>query len=136
MDDTTSSRTPEGLPQHCPVCEAVIRIALSGLTGEVSCPRCGRRLWFIRLPWVALYPAEAVTPEKRRRVVEVLRRVFHIPRENPERVGSRTSFVEDIGTDSLDLVELLMELEEEFGVGWKGPPDVNEWLNRHLTGRR
>jgi acyl carrier protein len=131
MDDTTSSRTPEGMPQLCPVCDAGIRIELSGLTGEVSCPRCGRRLWFIRLPWVALYPADAVTAEKRRRVVEVLGRVFRSRGMKPERIGSSTSFVEDIGADSLDLVELLMDLEEEFGEEWKEPGDVNEWLNRH-----
>ncbi|RJQ54277.1 MAG: acyl carrier protein [Actinobacteria bacterium] len=31
-------------------------------------------------------------------------------------VGRETSFVEDLGADSLDLVELIMALEDEFGV--------------------
>jgi acyl carrier protein len=30
-------------------------------------------------------------------------------------VGRETSFVEDLGADSLDLVELIMALEDEFG---------------------
>lgn len=34
--------------------------------------------------------------------------------ENNVTVGSR--FQEDLGADSLDVVELLMEIEEEFGV--------------------
>ncbi|MBK89216.1 MAG: acyl carrier protein [Gammaproteobacteria bacterium] len=31
-----------------------------------------------------------------------------------EEVGSEASFVEDLGADSLDTVELVMALEEEF----------------------
>ena len=33
-----------------------------------------------------------------------------------EKVTDEASFVEDLGADSLDIVELVMELEEEFGV--------------------
>ena len=33
-----------------------------------------------------------------------------------EKVRKETSFVADLGADSLDTVELLMSLEEEFGV--------------------
>lgn len=33
-----------------------------------------------------------------------------------EEVTSEASFVEDLGADSLDVVELVMALEEEFGV--------------------
>ena len=35
---------------------------------------------------------------------------------NPEQVTSQASFIEDLGADSLDIVELVMALEEEFGV--------------------
>jgi acyl carrier protein len=35
---------------------------------------------------------------------------------NKERVDPTTSFLADVGADSLDIVELVMELEEEFGV--------------------
>ena len=34
----------------------------------------------------------------------------------PEEVTLEASFVEDLGADSLDLVELTMALEEEFGI--------------------
>ena len=34
-----------------------------------------------------------------------------------EKVASETSFVDDLNADSLDLVELIMALEEEFSVG-------------------
>ena len=34
----------------------------------------------------------------------------------PEEVISEASFVDDLGADSLDTVELVMALEEEFGI--------------------
>jgi acyl carrier protein len=33
-----------------------------------------------------------------------------------EEVSDESSFVEDLGADSLDTVELIMEFEDEFGV--------------------
>ena len=35
-------------------------------------------------------------------------------------IAPKTSFVEDLNADSLDLVELIMSLEEEFGQGGQG----------------
>ncbi len=34
----------------------------------------------------------------------------------PEEVTPKASFVDDLGADSLDTVELIMALEEEFGI--------------------
>jgi acyl carrier protein len=35
---------------------------------------------------------------------------------NPEQVTEKASFIEDLGADSLDIVELVMAFEEEFNV--------------------
>ena len=35
---------------------------------------------------------------------------------NEEIVTEEASFIDDLGADSLDLVELIMALEEEFGI--------------------
>ncbi len=35
---------------------------------------------------------------------------------DPEEVSMEASFVEDLNADSLDLVELIMEIEEKFGI--------------------
>jgi acyl carrier protein len=52
--------------------------------------------------------------------VSVEQRVIEIVCEhllvNKETVTRSTSFQEDIGADSLDIVELVMELEEEFDI--------------------
>jgi len=34
----------------------------------------------------------------------------------PEEITDESSFVEDLGADSLDTVELIMEFEDEFGI--------------------
>ena len=35
---------------------------------------------------------------------------------NPEQVTEKASFIEDLGADSLDTVELVMAFEEEFDI--------------------
>ena len=34
----------------------------------------------------------------------------------PDEIKMESSFIDDLGADSLDIVELIMALEEEFGV--------------------
>lgn len=35
---------------------------------------------------------------------------------DPERVKAEASFIDDLGADSLDIVELVMAMEEEFDI--------------------
>ncbi|MGG7163671.1 acyl carrier protein [Clostridium ihumii] len=35
---------------------------------------------------------------------------------NPEEITLESSFIDDLGADSLDIVELIMALEEEFDI--------------------
>jgi len=53
-------------------------------------------------------------------VASVLERVSDIVSEqlgvDKDKISPETSFVNDLGADSLDTVELVMELEEEFDV--------------------
>ena len=45
---------------------------------------------------------------------------------NPEEINEDSSFKQDLGVDSLDLFELLMNLEEEYG--FEVPPEEMEKL--------
>lgn len=53
-------------------------------------------------------------------MASVPERVFDIVAEqlgvDKEKISLETSFVNDLGADSLDQVELVMELEEEFDI--------------------
>jgi acyl carrier protein len=45
---------------------------------------------------------------------------------NPEKVTDKASFIDDLGADSLDNVELVMAFEEEFGI--EIPDDAAEHI--------
>ena len=47
------------------------------------------------------------------RVIAIVAEQLGVPKE---RITRDTSFVNDLGADSLDTVELVMELEEEFDI--------------------
>ena len=47
------------------------------------------------------------------RVIEIVAEQLHVDRE---KVKPETHFINDLGADSLDTVELVMELEEEFDI--------------------
>jgi hypothetical protein len=94
-----SSRTPEGRPGRCPVCESVICIEPSAPAGDAPCPCCGQLLWFVILAEeTRFYLPDEASAGKWQRLVAVLDRI-------PPEPG-----------ESLDLVELVMELEEELGL--------------------
>jgi acyl carrier protein len=59
------------------------------------------------------YREERVVPSVEERVIEIVCENLGV---NKEQVTRQTSFQEDIGADSLDIVELVMELEEEFEI--------------------
>lgn len=46
-------------------------------------------------------------------VYEIIQRKLGV---NPEQITPEASFTEDLGADSLDTVELVMALEDEFGI--------------------
>lgn len=47
------------------------------------------------------------------RVVEILANQLDI---DPDMIESNTKIMDDLGADSLDVVEMLMAMEEEFGL--------------------
>jgi len=59
-------------------------------------------------------------PKERRRRMEIAERVKKIISEQlnvkEDEITESSSFVDDLGADSLDTVELVMAFEEEFGI--------------------
>lgn len=47
------------------------------------------------------------------KIQEVLAQQFEI---DPENITMDTNLIDDLGADSLDVVELIMSVEDEFGV--------------------
>ncbi len=46
-------------------------------------------------------------------VKQIIVNQLHVP---PEKVTENAHFIDDLGADSLDIVELVMALEEKFGI--------------------
>ncbi len=59
------------------------------------------------------------------RLVRILSEQFGL---DPEEISEETGF-EDLGADSVDLVELSMNLEEEFGIDEMGEEDISSIHN-------
>ena len=89
-----SSRTPEGLPNRCSLCGKAVAVEPSEPLGDAPCPYCGDLLLWCDRSF--------------ERIREVLAAQLG---ESHERISSDTSFVDDLGMDSLDMVEATMELE-------------------------
>jgi len=70
-------------------------------------------------------------------VYEIIQRKLGV---NPEQITPEASFTEDLGADSLDTVELVMDLEEEFSLTipeevqekLQTVQDAIEYLEQHL----
>ena len=108
-----ASRTPEGESNWCPVCQARVCIEPSRPAGDAPCPNCGVLLWFLPTSaGVSLYETEAVAT-LRDRINAMICADLGV---NPQAVANPSSFIEDIGNDSLDVAELLMELEVELDI--------------------
>lgn len=95
---TVSSRTPEGLPSHCPLCGASANIEFSDLPGDACCPNCGCLLW------ASAQLIETVTKWH-----------WDVYGTSLATVSAETRFSE-FNRDSLGLVELAMKLEEVFEI--------------------
>lgn len=110
---TISSRTPEGEANHCPICGAFVSVEPSQPPGDAPCPACGSLLWFSLIPGgVVCFDYALVAP-----VSEwVLDRVCQNLGANRATLTNSTDFRSEVGADSLDLVELVMEVEEEFNI--------------------
>ena len=85
---TISSRTPEGIPGHCPICNARVVVEPSQPLGDAPCPHCGHLLWLTG-------SRVGADPESILRTLMDYRNTLE---------------------DSLDIVELVMQVDEEFGI--------------------
>ena len=46
-------------------------------------------------------------------IISILAQQFEV---SPESISTETNLVDDLGADSLDVVELIMSVEDEFGI--------------------
>ena len=81
--------------------------------GDATCPKCGSLLWFLNLHSQTHIFDRADSRGTRDRVIAILAEQLGV---DPEKITEGTAFVNDFEADSLDTAELVMVLEEEFGL--------------------
>jgi acyl carrier protein len=47
---------------------------------------------------------------------KVIKLISETTKIDPTKINPETSFVDDLNLDSLDIVELMMKMEDEFGI--------------------
>jgi len=111
MSQVISSRTPEGETGQCPLCGNIFRIEPSQPAGDAPCPCCGSLLWFSRAAnGLSVFDYREVAPVKERLVAKIAEALG----VDQRRVLDSTSPLGSTGADSLDIVELVLVIEEEF----------------------
>jgi acyl carrier protein len=81
---------------------------------------------------------EPVAAFSEERVKEIIAKELEV---DPKQITPEAKFIEDLGADSLDIVELVMALEEEFGLDipdedadkLKTVGDAMNYLKSHAT---
>ena len=142
MPDTISSRTPEGRPNRCPVCDGEICVEPSLPPGDAPCPQCGTLLWFFDSPEGCRCYEASLVESIRSRLAAFVGDKLGV--RSAAATHSQASLEEPFGDDSLDMVEFVMVLEEEFHVTIspdeaaqiKTVADAVEFIARRKTERR
>jgi acyl carrier protein len=93
-----SSRTPEGEPHQCPICDALSNLDPSYSGGDSCCPQCGHLLWWFQDRLGKDYGVEPA---------DVL----------------ATAFGDLEGLDSMGTVELVMQIQEQLDVRFSDLPE-------------
>ena len=117
---TISARTPEDTPSRCPLCGHATNIEFSRPADDATCPNCACLLW----------RATDTLERLRERIFEVGARGLSVTADTP---------LPQLGNDSIDAVEMIMDLEEEFAirlsdeeaVQMKTVGDVIRLIDRH-----
>ena len=100
-----SSRTPEGLPNRCPVCKNAVCVEPSQPVGDAPCPVCGALLWFLETDNATLY----FDPADSEFITLIASRLGGV---DPEAL--RAGRFDELGVESLDVADLIVELGERF----------------------
>jgi acyl carrier protein len=105
-----SSRTPGGVPNHCPLCGAAICVEPSEPPGDAPCPNCGALLWFTKSPDALLFWDDAEVQPLRQAIMDTIRANLGVNPNEPIDLFANMAEM----SDSLEEVEMMMELGEEF----------------------
>ncbi|KAF7638520.1 Acyl carrier protein [Meloidogyne graminicola] len=97
---------------------------------------CAQRLRMMEGTEGVTPPIPMTEDEVYQRVIKAIKEWDRFPQDRASKLGLDARFAEDLSFDSLDLVEILMSLEDEFGIeisieaseNFKTPRDVANYI--------
>lgn len=99
-----ASRTPEGQPNRCPVCDHEVSIEPSAPPGDATCPYCGHLLWFPAndVEEVFVHDMDVATKsEAIKTLVNRLVELGHVPSDSEDQVIAALLRREELGSTGI-----------------------------------
>jgi hypothetical protein len=106
-----ASRTPEGEPNRCPICNHAVCVEHSRIFGDACCPHCGTLLWHVSIDGDSVIFDHDQARPTRERVIAALSKLLAV---DPQTLADNPPRWDELAADSLDIAELVLELEEEL----------------------
>lgn len=100
-----------GAAGRCPECRSELTVKITAPLGEMPCPHCAQRLWYISLRSATRFfrPAEAAPIQQR--VVDIVARQLCV---RPDQVRADWTCLSELGADSLEVIEIMIQVEEDL----------------------
>lgn len=104
---------PEGTSNQCPNCQSKVQVQPTSIFGEYNCSDCESKLWFLAAGDVPKFFDFVEATPLREYVIQFIAEKLELDYAqlvaNPELLNTSE-------TDSLERLEMLMELEEQLEI--------------------
>lgn len=100
-------------PNRCPSCDADVTAETSSWFGDIDCPSCGTKLWFLAAADSARFFDHATSTDLQNQAIEMIAERMELDKD---ALVANPKILDDIEADSLEALELLMDLEEGLGL--------------------
>ncbi|QDT10586.1 acyl carrier protein [Planctomycetes bacterium K23_9] len=108
-----TSQSHQVTPNRCPLCESSVSVETTDFFGEIDCPDCNKRLWFLAAADSARFFEQATSGDLQQQAIQMIAEKFEL---DPQKLAGNPQLINDVDTDSLEALELIMDLEDELGL--------------------
>ena len=98
---------------RCPLCGGEVKVETDQIFGEIDCPQCGKHLWFLSAAFAARFFDFESSTELREQAIGMMAERLEL---DPSDLANNPKLIQEIETDSLEALELIMDLEEQLGL--------------------
>ncbi|NND97110.1 MAG: hypothetical protein HKN47_07270 [Pirellulaceae bacterium] len=97
---------------RCPLCEAEVHVEPTALFGDMNCPSCDQKLWYLNAADSARFFEHQTSGELQDRAISFIAERLEVDKT---QLAANPKMINELETDSLEALEMIMDLEEELG---------------------